>query len=408
MNESVNTKGQDSGPLAGMRVLELGQLIAGPFAGSYLANFGAEVIKVEPPGDGDPLRRWRSMKGDTSWWWYSLARNKKSVTLDLKSERGREVLRKLIGEVDVLIENFRPGVLESWGLSPAELEAINPTLCLARVSGYGQSGPMSQKPGFASVCEGFSGFRYLNGFPGEVPVRPNLSIGDSIAGLFAVTGILMALQRGKDRRFEVVDVALYESMFTLLEAVIPEYAGCGEVRQPSGTTLTGIVPTNTYTCADGKYLIIGGNGDSIFVRLMRAIERPDLAEDPRLAHNPGRVEHEQEIDAALREWCAAHSLENCMQVLEQARIPSGPVLDASDIAKDAQYRARDMIRYLKMDQSEIAMPAYAPKLGGSDGRVEQYQLSPGPKTGEHTEAVLTELARLDSGQIDQLRKQGVI
>lgn len=397
-----------SAPLKGLRVLELGQLIAGPFAGSYLAHFGAEVIKIEPPGRGDPLRKWRALKGDTSWWWYSMARNKKSVTLDLKSAQGRKVLKKLIAGVDVVIENFRPGVLESWGLGPDTLESLNPRLCLARVSGYGQTGPMADKPGFASVCEGFSGFRYLNGFPGEVPVRPNLSIGDSIAGLFAVTGILMAMQRGEKRRFEIVDVALYEAMFTLLESVIPEYVGTGEIRQPSGTTLTGIVPTNTYSCRDGKYLIIGGNGDSIFKRLMHAIGRSDLAEDERLAENPGRVEHEALIDDALREWCLSHDLESCMAVLEEARIPAGPVLDASDIVKNAQYRARQMIRYLDHAGESIAVPGYAPRLVDREGVGESAKLSPGPELGEHTDEVLRDIALMELSEIEILRKQGVI
>lgn len=410
MNEFHHTDSDSdsSAPLAGLRVLELGQLIAGPFAGSYLANFGAEVIKIEPPGKGDPLRRWRLMHEDTSWWWYSLARNKKSVTLDLKNELGRQVLRRLIEQADVVIENFRPGVLESWGLGPQELEKINPRLCLARVSGYGQSGPMREKPGFASVCEGFSGFRYLNGYPGEVPVRPNLSLGDSIAGLFAVTGILMALQRGEQRRFQVVDVALYESMFTLLEAVMPEYHGSGEVRQPSGTTLTGIVPTNTYPCADGKYLIIGGNGDSIFVRLMRLIGREDLALDERLAHNPGRVEHEQLIDSALRDWCANRDLPTCLQLLEGERIPAGPVYDARDIAQDAQYRARQMIKNVQLGSTEIAMPAYAPRLSDSSGRAVECDLQPGPSIGQHTDSILRDLANLSASEIDSLRQQGVI
>lgn len=399
---------ESKGPLAGVRVLELGQLIAGPFAGSYLANFGARVIKIEPPGKGDPLRGWRSLKDGTSWWWYSLARNKESVALDLKSEQGRDVLKRLISQVDVVIENFRPGVLESWGLGPEELKRLNPKLVLARVSGYGQTGPMREKPGFASVCEGFSGFRYLNGFPGEVPVRPNLSIGDSIAGLFAVTGILMALQRGEERQFEVVDVALYESMFSLLEAVMPEYLGTGEIRRPSGTTLTGIVPTNTYTCADGKYLIVGGNGDSIFVRLMQAIGRDDLASDPGLAHNAGRVEQESRIDAAIRNWCGQHGIDECLEILEQARVPAGPVYDAADIAKDAQYRARQMIRELPLASEKgvekIAIPAYAPKMQESG----ETELRVGPELGQHTNQVLCELGGLDDEQLAVLKDEGVI
>ena len=262
-------------PLEGLRVIELGQLLAGPFAGCMLGYFGAEVIKIEPPG-GDPIRTWREVKDGTSLWWRSLARNKKCISLDLKSEQGRELVKELLLSADIVIENFRPGVLEGWGLDPQSLRRQNPRLIYARISGYGQTGPYAEKPGFASACEAISGFRYVNGFPDEAPVRPNLSTGDSVSGLHAVIGILMALrardQAGEDAQGQVVDVALYESMFNLLEAVVPEYDGAGVVRQPSGTTVTGIVPTNTYRCADGKYLVIGGNGDSIFARLWRLLD----------------------------------------------------------------------------------------------------------------------------------------
>ena len=271
-------------PLDGIRVVEVGQLLAGPFAGTLLAYFGAEVIKVEPPGTGDPIRTWRLVdENGTSYWWRSLARNKKSVTANLRSEAGRDVVRKLIGGADVVIENFKPGTMEKWGLGPDDFKSVNPRLIYARISGYGQTGPYATKPGFASVTEGFSGFRHLNGFPGEAPVRPNLSTGDTVAGLHAALGILLALiERRQADEGQVVDVALYESMFNLMEGVVPEYSGTGEIRQASGTTITGIVPTNTYPCSDGKYVVIGGNGDSIFVRLMEAMDRHDLAGDPAL------------------------------------------------------------------------------------------------------------------------------
>ncbi|MBT4164665.1 MAG: CoA transferase, partial [Porticoccaceae bacterium] len=293
-----------SKPLEGLRVIELGQLLAGPFAGCMLGYFGAEVIKIEPPG-GDPIRNWREVKDGTSLWWRSLGRNKKCISLNLRTDAGRDIVKELLKTADVVVENFRPGVLESWGLDPASLQADNPDLIYARISGYGQTGPYSEKAGFASACEAISGFRFVNGYPGEAPVRPNLSIGDTVSGLHAVIGILMAL-RAKDQANkkgesggQVVDVALYESMFNLLEAVIPEYDGAGVVRQPSGTTVTGIVPTNTYKCADDKFIVIGGNGDSIFMRLMKAVGRADMAEDAKYATNASRVVHEAELDQVL-------------------------------------------------------------------------------------------------------------
>ncbi|MEE8286183.1 MAG: CoA transferase, partial [Gammaproteobacteria bacterium] len=293
-------------PLDGIRVLEMGQLIAGPFAGCILGYFGAQVIKIEPPVRGDALRNWRVLKNGTSLWWRSMARNKKCITLDLRKEEGRAIAGRLAEQADVLIENFRPGTMEKWGLSPEELKKRNPGLVYTRVSGYGQSGPLASRPGFASVCEGFGGFRHINGFPGEAPVRPNLSLGDTLAALHAVIGILLALQqRSKtEGSGQVVDVAIYESVFNMLESVVPEYDGAGVVRGPSGSTLTGIVPTNTYPCADGKYVIIGGNADSIFQRLMRAAGRDDLADDPRLRDNAGRVEHQEEVDGAISRWTA--------------------------------------------------------------------------------------------------------
>ena len=289
-------------PLQGLRVIELGQLLAGPFAGCMLGYFGAEVIKVEPPG-GDPIRNWREVKDGTSLWWRSLARNKKCISVNLKTEEGRALVKELLLSADIVIENFRPGVMEGWGLDPETVRKQNPKLIYARISGYGQTGPYANKPGFASACEGISGFRFLNGFPNEVPVRPNLSLGDSISGLHAVIGIMMALHARdkKDGHGQVVDVALYESMFNLLEAVIPEYHGADIIRQPSGTTVTGIVPTNTYRCKDNKFLVIGGNGDSIFSRLMTAVGRDDMANDPSLATNADRVICEAKIDQVLSE-----------------------------------------------------------------------------------------------------------
>ena len=394
------------GPLAGVRVLELGQLLAGPFAGAILGYFGPEVIKVEPPDGGDPIRNWREVRDGTSLWWYSLARNKKSVTIDLKAPPGQQLVRQLADRCDVLIENFRPGVMEQWGLGPDALKASNPGLIYARVSGFGQTGPYASKPGFASVCEGISGFRYVNGFPGQAPVRPNLSIGDTIPGIHAALGITMALlaRVRNGAPGQVVDVALYESMFNLLEAVVPEFSGAGVVREASGTTVTGIVPTNTYPCRDGKYVVIGGNGDSIFKRLMVAVGRPDMASDQRLAGNAGRVAHEQEIDAALSAWCAQRNAADAIALLEQARVPAGPIYNVADMMADPHFRSRGLFEGVDIGGSELQIPAIMPRLVGTPGATRW----PGPGLGSHTERVLRELLGLDAEAIAALRADGVI
>jgi len=355
-------------PLAGVKVVELGQLLAGPFAGTLLAYFGAEVIKVEPPG-GDPIRGWRTLDDTgTSFWWRSLGRNKRSVTLDLKSDAGRELAARLIDDSDVLIENFRPGTLENWGLGPERFKESNPGLIYTRISGYGQDGPYADKPGYASVCEGIGGLRYVNGFPGERPVRPNLSLGDTVAGLHAALGIALALlERHSSKQGQVVDVALFESVFNLLEAVIPEFDGAGEIRQPAGSTVTGIVPTNTYRCADGKYVIIGGNGDSIFKRLMTTAGRVDLAEDPRLAKNPGRVENEAEIDGAIEAWCATLPSPEVLQKLEANRVPCGPIYSAADMMADPHFQARGLFQQVEINGAPLKIPAIMPRLGGTPG-----------------------------------------
>lgn len=394
-------------PLSGIRVVEVGQLLAGPFTGTLLAYYGAEVIKVEPPGVGDPIRQWREVKNGTSYWWRSLGRNKKCITLDLKSDQGRALLTDLVLKADVLVENFRPGVMEKWGLGPAFFAEQHPQLVFARISGYGQDGPMAQKPGFASVCEGFSGFRYVNGFPDQAPVRPNLSLGDSLASLHAAFGILMALHhRNKTPAGagQVVDVALYESMFNMMEGVVPEYSGTGIVRQPSGTTVTGIVPTNTYRCGDGKYVVIGGNGDSIFKRLMEAIGRSDMAEDKRLSSNQGRVEHEAEIDDALSRWTGEHSSDQVLACLEEARVPSGPIYSVADMFADPQYRARGMLETVSVDGEDLTIPAIVPKLSQTPGATEW----PGPALGSHNQEIFTELLGLDSATLAELVNQGVV
>jgi crotonobetainyl-CoA:carnitine CoA-transferase CaiB-like acyl-CoA transferase len=399
---------QMSKPLQGLRVIELGQLLAGPFAGCMLGYFGAEVIKIEPPG-GDPIRNWREVKDGTSLWWRSLGRNKKCISLDLKTAEGRDIVRQLMKTADIVVENFRPGVLEAWNLDPVSLQEDNPNLIYARISGYGQTGPYAEKPGFASACEAISGFRFVNGYPGEAPIRPNLSIGDTVSGLHAVIGILMAL-RAKDQAVEqgisggqVVDVALYESMFNLLEAVIPEYDGAGVVRQPSGTTVTGIVPTNTYKCADGKFLVIGGNGDSIFVRLMQAVGRADIAGDEKYSTNANRVTHEQEIDKVLASWCSNLPLAEAMRILEASRVPCGPVYSAVEMMADEHFNYRGLFEQVEINGEPLKLPAMMPKLAGTPGGTEW----PGPEIASHTDEILEGLG-MDSATITHLKSLGVV
>ncbi|WIO73435.1 CaiB/BaiF CoA-transferase family protein [Porticoccaceae bacterium LTM1] len=394
-------------PLDGIRVIEVGQLLAGPFTGSMLAYFGAEVIKIEPPNGGDPIRGWRKLEeSGTSFWWRSLGRNKKCVTLDLKTDKGRALTKQLIDGADVVIENFRPGTMEKWGLGPEEFKQTNPGLVYARISGYGQTGPYSHKPGFASACEAISGFRYVNGHPGEAPVRPNLSIGDTISGLHAALGILLAIierDRGEGQG-QVVDVALYESMFNLMEAVIPEFSGAGVIREPSGSTITGIVPTNTYRCADGKYVVIGGNGDSIFQRLMVAAERPEMSEDPRFADNPGRVAHQQEIDQALSEWCARYNCQHILDKLEESRVPVGPIYNVEDMFNDPHFQARGLFERVEINGKPLDIPAIMPRLGKTPGSTDWA----GPEVGSHNKEVLGDILGLSEQEIGELTEQQVI
>jgi crotonobetainyl-CoA:carnitine CoA-transferase CaiB-like acyl-CoA transferase len=392
-------------PLDGIRVLELGQLLAGPFAGTLLAYFGAEVIKVEPPG-GDPIRQWRIVRDGASLWWRSLGRNKKCVTLNLRDPAGRALARRLAERCDVLIENFRPGILEGWGLGPDDLKPVNPGLIFARISGYGQDGPYAARPGYASVCEGIGGLRYVNGVPGEPPVRPNLSLGDTFAGLHAAFGVLLALldrQRRAPHAGQTVDVALYESVFNLLEAVVPEYDGAGEIREPSGSTVTGIVPTGTYRCRDGKYVIIGGNGDSIYKRLMHAAGRADLAEDPRLAHNAGRVEHQAEIDAAIAAWTATLNSQEALARLEAAEVPAGPIYSVADMVTDPHFQARGLFETVEIDGKPLKIPAIFPKLAATPGATDW----PGPEIGSHNAEVFGGLLRLSAAELATLKGQGV-
>ena len=401
----MNKASQDK-PLSGMRVIEMGQLIAGPFTGSVLGYFGAEVIKIEPI-TGDPVRYWRLTENNTSYWWHSVSRNKKSITLNLKSDEGRQIAKDLILKSDVLIENFKPGTLEKWGMSPDDLKKDNPGLISARISGYGQTGPRSHLPGYASVCEGYGGFRYVNGFPDRPPVRPNLSIGDTLAGLHAAMGVMLAyIQREKDPdgKGQVVDAAIYESVFNMMEAVVPEYSGSGAIREPSGSTITGIVPTNTYITSDNKHVIIGGNGDSIFKRLMNAIGRPDMANDPKLKENQGRVENEQEIDAAIEKWTKDHTSDEVLSIMDEVSVPAGPILSVEDMMNDEHYIARGMFQEVEANGRTLHIPAMLPILTETPGTTEW----PGPALSEHTDEVLSELLGKDEGEITQLRKDGVL
>ncbi len=397
-----------SRPLDGIRVLEVGQLLAGPFAGSILAYYGAEVIKVEPPGSGDPLRQWRILDDDgTSFWWRSIGRNKKCVTADLRTDEGRELVRRLAGKCQVLVENFRPGVMEKWGLGPADLWADNPQLVYARISGYGQDGPWAAKPGFASVCEGVGGLRYVNGKPGETPMRPNLSLGDTMAGLHTALGVVMAClhqARNPGSKGQVIDTALYEAAFNLLEGVVPEYDGAGVVREPSGSTITGIVPTNTYRCADGKFIVIGANGDSIFKRLCEQMGRPDMAEDARLASNAGRVEHEQEIDDAIAAWTGALDSVSALDQLDQARVPSGPIYSVADMMVNEHFIARGLFEEVDVNGKPLKIPAMIPKFSETPGRTDWA----GPEVGAFNDEVYGELLGLTPGEISSLRQKGIL
>ena len=407
----MNTTTEAPKPLAGIRVLEMGQLIAGPFAGCMLAYFGAEVVKIEAPGTGDPLRNWRVLKEGTSLWWRAMGRNKKCVTLNLREPRGRDIARTLALRSDVLIENFRPGTMEKWGLGPEDLRTDAPDLVYARVSGYGQTGPFATKPGFASVCEGFGGFRYVNGFPGEPPVRPNLSLGDTLAALHAVIGVLLALVARKridanavGGAGQVVDVAIYESVYNVLEAMVPEYDGAGIVREPSGSTLTGIVPTNTYPCADGRHVIIGGNGDSIFRRLMHAAGRDDLAGDPRLSDNAGRVAHQREVDDAIARWTRSLDTDRVLGILDDAGVPAGPIYSVADMVDDPQYNARGLFETVDVGGEPLRIPALTPKLDRTPGET----LWPGPEVGAHNREIYVDRLGLDEAALRSLEDDGIV
>ena len=407
------------GPLKGLKVVELGQLIAGPFAARTLADFGADVIKIEPPGDvnrpgsgGDPLRKWRLLKDGTSVWWQVQSRNKRLLALDLKDPQAQEIVRKLAAQADVLIENFRPGAMEGWGLGPDTLLALNPSLVMLRISGYGQTGPYRDKPGFGVVAEAMGGLRHLTAEPGRVPVRVGVSMGDTLASLHGLIGILMALQhrhatmsssapRGLG---QVIDVALYEAVFNCMESLLPEYSAFGAVRGPAGSALPGIAPTNAYRCKDDGYALIAGNGDSIYKRLMAVIGRPDLGADPALADNAGRVQRVEEIDAAIGGWTAQRSVADVLAALDAAHVPAGRIYTVADIAADPHYQARGMLAQVTMDDgSTLAVPGIVPKLSLTPGGHRRNA----PALGQDTDAVLLEIG-LSAEQIRALKERGIV
>lgn len=395
-------------PLEGLRVLELGTLIAGPFATRLLAEFGAEVIKIETPGEGDPLRTWRYVdrRTGTSLWWPLQSRNKKLITLNLKHPEGLVLARQLAAKCDLLVENFRPGMLEKLGMGPAVLHELNPRLVLVRVSGFGQTGPSRDQPGFGSVGESMGGIRYITGERGQPPVRPNISLGDSLAALYAVIGALMALRaRDQQGKGQMVDVALYEAVFSLMESTLPEYDVAGIIRERSGASLPGIAPSNTYRCRDGSYIVIGGNSDAIFKRLMRLMGRPELAEEPRYLTNKERAQHAAELDALIEGWTEQYPLHEVLSRLETAQIPAGPIYSIADIVNDEQYRAREMIVPTQIEGiGTVAMPGLVPKLSETPGEVEWY----GGALGTHNEEVYCGLLGLSSEEMEQLTRQGVI
>jgi formyl-CoA transferase len=395
-----------SGPLAGVRVIEFGGLIAGPYAASVLAQFGAEVIKIESPGEGDPLRKWRKLHDGTSVWWYSLSRNKKSITLNLKAEQGQQIARDLVRTSDIVVENFRPGVLEGWGLGWEHLSKVNPKLVMVRISGYGQSGPYKDRPGFAAIAEAMGGLRHVTGYPDRPPVRAGVSLGDSLAGIYGVIGALMAMHHVKnnDGRGQFVDVALYEAVFGVMESLLPEFSRFRHIRERSGGSLPGIAPSNTYPCSDGSYVVIAGNSDGIFKRLMHAIGRPDLAEDPSLARNDGRAKQERMLDEAIEQWTRQHDAEEVLATLASADVPSGRIYTAADIYDDPHYRSRGMIEPVTLaDEQSVDLPGIVPKLSETPGETRWI----GPALGQHVEEVLAEIG-IRGEELAALREDGII
>jgi formyl-CoA transferase len=403
--QETSSTHQHTSALQGMKVLEMGQLIAGPFAAKTLADFGAEVIKIEPPGSGDPLRKWRMLKDGTSVWWQVQSRNKRSLALDLRTPEGQALVNKLANEADILIENFRPGALEGWGLAPEKLIEQNPKLIVLRISGYGQTGPYRNRPGFGVIGEAMGGLRHLTAEPGRVPVRVGVSIGDTLSALHGVIGILLALQhRHVSGKGQIIDVALYESVFNCMESLLPEYSAFDAIRGPAGSALPGIAPTNAYKCQDGAYALIAGNGDSIFKRLMTLIDRQDLANDPALADNSGRVARVTEIDQAIEAWTLQRNVDEVLEKLESVSVPSGRIYNIADIAADPHYAAREMLQQIQLkDGSELTIPGVVPKLSLTPGQHRRNA----PSLGEDTDSILKEMG-LSAAQIEELKAKGIV
>jgi formyl-CoA transferase len=391
-------------PLSKLKVIEMGQLIAGPFAAKTLADFGADVIKIEPPKVGDALRKWRLLKDGTSVWWQVQSRNKKSLSLDLKEVEAQDIVRTLLKEADVLIENFRPGTLEGWGLDPQQLLELNPRLIVLRISGYGQSGPYRDKPGFGVVAEAMGGLRHLTAEPGRVPVRVGVSIGDTLASLHGVIGILLALQeRQSSGKGQIIDVALYEAVFNCMESLLPEYSAFGEVRQAAGSALPGIAPSNAYQCSDGGYVLVAGNGDSIFKRLMKAIGREDLGTDPQLENNDGRVKRVAELDQAIGDWAKTVTTDKALEILDSVSVPVGRIYTVADIANDPHYKARRNIETIQMhDGSKLDVPGVIPKLSRTPGSIKTLA----PDIGENTDEILKSIG-LNESQVAALKERGI-
>jgi len=394
--------------LKGLKVLEMGQLIAGPFAGRLFAEFGAEVIKVESPMGGDPLRNWRVVENGTSLWWYVQSRNKKSIALDLRQPQGQEIIRELAKEVDIIIENFRPGTMEKWGIGYEQLKEINPRLIMIRISGYGQDGPYRDKPGFGSIGEAMGGLRYITGYPDRPPTRVGISIGDSISSLYAVMGAMMAVYHRDVKgtgQGQFVDVALYESIFSFMESMLPEFDRTGFIRERTGSTLPGITPSNTYLCKDGKYVVIGANGDGIFKRLMVAIGHPQYADDPRFQNNATRSEHAEFLDSIIEEWTKNLTLSEALHALDEAKVPSGSIYSIEDIVADPHYQARGMIREVEIEEiGKLKVPGIVPKLSETPGDIEWV----GPRLGEHTEEILSKTLKWSHEKIEVLKEKGVV
>ncbi len=395
-----------AGPLQGIKVIEIGTLIAAPFAARLMAEFGAEVIKIEAPGEGDPIRKWRKLHKGTSLWWYLQSRNKKSISINLKAPEGIALVKQLCADADVLIENMKPGALEKLGLGWDVLHALNPKLTMVRISGYGQTGPYKDRPGFGAIGEAMGGIRYTTGEAGGVPARVGVSLGDSLASLHAVMGALMSVLRVKMGKGDgqVVDVSLVESVFNLMESLVPEYDLLGHVRERSGGALPGIAPSNTYPTRDGSYVVIAGNSNPIYKRLMHAIGRADMAEDPQFAQNDGRAAQEKLIDAAIAGWTSAHTIDEVLSVLERAEVPAGRIYSVKDIVADRHYQARDMLLDTELpDGVHVKMPGIVPKLSETPGEV-RWQ---GPTLGEHTDSVLSALG-VAAAEIAALRERGIV